>query len=545
MKQLLLIPLLALTLTIPAQASALPSPSTEVQANPKKPVKKTATKKLTAAQVTARLALARQLYSDGKYSAALKQLAPVLKSYPEHSEALYLKEYCDERIDELRAEAQRAYDAAEAEGTISAMQVFIDSYPRSQLCEKAKLKQQEYKRKEAERQTWLSYKNQGTKQAFINYLKSSSSPAYAAEARAALRDIETDEAYQALGDTASISALEAFAAAHTGTKYDTPIKQRIALLKARSAAQEGKLDEAYNLYTAYIDSIDSDGDTLMVLSSTDKAFFGKAKQYHAYQEVMQDGTAADLLAFNNTYGTDGPYYKQVADRYARLAITSASPSDFDAIRACASQPETQAYVEDVIAQKQEQLRLEEIERKRLARQDWWKGRFTGGWHAVTLDFMGDYYAISTGIRLRFGRYNDAVNFIFGVDYMHTMGEEGGFFSMENDFSDISTVCGQVVIPYGIRFNMGARSSRSKFFIGILGESGFKVVDGADMDKSFLRSKTFAVMPEIGFCRRHFEFSVYYKKYLKGHTIYTDAIDYIANSYKEANDRAGVSITWYF
>ena len=41
----------------------------------------------------------------------------------------------------------------------------------------------------------------------------------------------------------------------------------------------------------------------------------------------------------------------------------------------------------------------------------------------------------------------------------------------------------------------------------------------EADKANHRKSTFAIMPEIGWSGRHFDFSIYYKYYLKGNTLY--------------------------
>lgn len=550
----LFISILFLPLTNVAPTNATSVTICDVQGNPKK----NANAKLAKAKVD----LAKKLYEQGNYSKAYGYVKQALKLSPNNSEALQLKEQCEYELERIKQRATSEYNEAVASESAEALQQFINTYPTSNLAKQAQNRLQELK-------IWQQCKAQNTKEAYNAYLNQSQLKAYADDARQAINCIEEEERrvahvqeakakYAVVSQSNSLEQAEQFAKDYADTEYAEKMKPYISLLKARKAFGQNNLSAAYTLYAQTVENMPE------ALTVTDKQQYFKAKEYSVYQDLKGSDDTDKLQQFLKTYGIQSPYYDSVSDRVALLKVNKLSAytytsSDLSEVRSYVQTESTRQQVQSVITRLETERSAYEKQQRTLARKRWWKNRVTLGWKIIGMDYMDEHFALTTGLRLRGGRYTDLVNFLVSCDFNYTMVSDpnySGYSSNENDrFEGLACY---VEPAFGLRFNMGKRSKSARFFVGVHAVKGYKISDVKEADKANHRKSTFAIMPEIGWSGRHFDFSIYYKYYLKGNTLYKSSNT--LNTYyfggKEisipetvnenyGNNRVGLSVTWFF
>lgn len=171
---------------------------------------------------------------------------------------------------------------------------------------------------------------------------------------------------------------------------------------------------------------------------------------------------------------------------------------------------------------------------------WYKGRFSFGWNIFDVSIFENTASIGTGLRFRIGKYSDVLNLITGVDYsynaFHTDFEESYIGDIK--FEGLSH---QITIPFGLNINLFKTSKHSKFYIGCLAEYGIRVSE-CETARGLSSKNSFAVIPRIGFASKHWDWGLYYKKYLEEQNILNDTFV----KYSECDtERIGLSLTAYF
>lgn len=523
-----------------------------VQGNPKK----TANTKLAKAKYE----LAKKLYELGNYQKAYVCVKQALKLSPNYAEALQLKAQCEDELERIRQNAIQQYNDAVASENAEALQQFINTYPSSNLAKQASNRLQELK-------IWQQCKAQDTKQAYTAYLNQSQLKAYADEARRAIARIEEEERllarraeakirYEEVCKSNSQEEVEKFATDYHDTEYAEKVQPYICLLKARKAFAQNDLASAYTLYGQ---AEKATGESFTIV---DKTQYAQAKEYSEYQELKGSENVERLQYFLGTYGKSSPYYAKVSDRIAMLRVNQLDAytftnSDLSEVRSYIQSESTRQNVESVISSLQSQRSAYERQQRTLARKRWWKDRVTLGWKVFGMDYMDEHFAMTTGLRLRCGRFTDFVNFLVTCDLNYTMVYDPNFSGYSSNRTNrFEGLAGYVEPAFGLRFNLGKRYN-ARFFMGAHAVRGFKFIDAKKLEKENHRKNTLAVMPEIGWSGRRFDFSIYYKYYLKGHTIYkqsapsnatiegkeTTATETIDENY--GNNRIGLSATWFF
>lgn len=516
-----------------------------LQTSPQKPIK---------TNVKAKLVMARKLLSDGEYAKANTVITQILRIDSGNAEALRMKEVCGKKLEKLREKAQADYDSALKAGTTAALQDFINLYPGSRLAADARKRLTDFT-------LWTKYKQQGTKAAYNNYLKESQVQVFSKEALQAISEIEQQEKLETLQLEAarqwngvkvskSIADIEHFITQYAETSYADSARTIKTLLIGNKAFGEGDLQKAYEFYSSLANK------DYAIFDDEAKRRFDKAKEYHDYEMcIAPAATLGQMRQFLDSHSSESNYYKAVSNvyavRYAKsLNYLNTSDTQFAYLRSLAYSAKAKQEVETIIQDLKEKKKdydksVEEFNKRQraAARRYWWKQRVSAGWHVLSIDYMKHYLSLGTGLRLRFGKYTDAFNLLINLDYTYT-----AYVSSEGEYDDTEseTIAGQVTPSLGMRFNMGSRGKAGRFFVGCFGEYGARVVEG-EIAKSLVSHNTFAVMPEMGFSGKRFDFSIYYKRYIKGHSLYKD-FSYMGSVFyntSEGNDRIGMSVTWFF
>ena len=170
----------------------------------------------------------------------------------------------------------------------------------------------------------------------------------------------------------------------------------------------------------------------------------------------------------------------------------------------------------------------------IDKNDWWKDRIRLGWNILGYEMNSDILAIKTGLKLRFGKHSDAFNLILGCDYTYHAvyaSAYGDSWWSVSDF-DYYTILHQLSFNATIRFNL-FKVGVSKFYIGNEFETGIKLADG----KYSVENKNWpiATAPQIGFNCKHFDFGLYYKKFIDNYNLFHSFEDY----------KIGGFAVWYF
>lgn len=472
------------------------------------------------AMIQQKLKKAQECLDNGQFASAQALLNGVLKLNPDNVRAKSLLAYCNEEVQKQKKKEQQAYDDACRVGTALALQSFISKYPKSDNVNKANIRLKDY-------ELWNNAKNKNTIDAYNKYLSESSLKAYKEEASTAIKKLEEDKAWTVCKDSNSETLLSDFILKYPSSCHINEAQYLLNIIRGEENYAKRFFYTAYS----YLDKANN----YRTLTGVTGQHYREIKQKHELNKMIASSDVSEVVGYYKSLPSNSPHRKEIANRIAILKASQLSffSDDCDIQEAlsyatdAATRNIVQNYIDKAAASRRRYKRIRRAE----ARKEWWRDRFNIGWNICHLDCSSDFdtlYDVGTGLKVRLGRWNDAVNFIFGAEYNYC-----ALFYDEADYTE-NLHANMVEIPVGIRFNLFEIYENIKLYVGCEANCGFKL----SSSESLLAKRNFSIVPQIGIISKHWDLGLYYKTYLKSMPLFANY-----PSYK--SQKIGCFLTYYF
>ena len=437
-----------------------------------------------------------------------------------NTHAQTLLEYQKQRQEEVakqkrlnQEKEKKAFEEACANG-ITALNRFILEHPRSMYLSEAQKRIEDYTE-------WDKAQKQNTKEAYQSYLRESKQLSYQAEAQKAIRVLEAEEAWKLCKDSEAWSDIEKFINAHPDFPKMEEAKYRLNLLKGMRAFELKSYTTAYSYLIK--------ANAFQPLTDLAAEYLQELNGLQLFEENSQSSDISKVTHYLKSLDPNSPFYAPTSNHLAILkgnALNGYSSDD--------SMEEALSYAKDAETREEVKAKIKTAKAyranyKRQKRNNWWKHRLMVGWNVVHWDYMSDIMTAGTGLRFRFGRWDDSFNFICGAEYVY-------LWSTDSD-SENSTIGQRISVPVILRLNLYEIGDDTGLYIGCGGDFGFKLKDG-DYSTWYLlqmNKNSIAVEPQLGLSGVHWDLGVYYKRYLNDYMISPIA----------GNQTIGCFLTWYF
>ena len=475
-----------------------------------------------SAMVQQKLKKAQACINSGQFATAQTLLRGVLKLSPNNSRAKAMLASCEEGVRNQNRKELQAYEDACSEGTPFALQSFISKYPKSEKVSDVKNRLQDYK-------LWNAASSRNTIDAYYDYLSESSMKAYRSEAYVAIDKLKEDNDWNTCKNGSNESLLSKFIANHPNSCHVKEAQYFLNVIRGEENYAKQYYYSAYEyLYKA---------NSYRTLTGAPARHFQEMKQENEFKEAMASSDISLLSNYLYSLPTYSPYRTKVSNRLAILKASQlgsySSESGMNEALAYAQDEETRSLVKNYIKRAKELHAYYEKSKRAAARRFWWRNRFTIGWNICHLDYLDDFMGLGTGIRTKFGRWDDVVNFTLGAEYAYIM-----YFNDDvDDDETYASVAHQIEVPIGFRLNLFEIWENTKFYIGCEGSFGFNLAEG-DKFRGVLSKNNFSIAPQIGFASRRWDMGFYYKKYVNGMPLFK-------NFPCEKSQRIGYFLTYYF
>ena len=472
------------------------------------------------AMVQQKLKKAQACINSGQFTTAQTLLRGVLKLSPGNSRAKAMLASCEEGLKSQKRKELQAYEDACRVGTPFALQSFISKYPKSEKVADVKKRLQDYK-------IWNAASKRNTIDAYYDYLSESSLKAYRNEAYAAISKLKEYEDWYACKDGNNESLLSKFIANYPNSYHVSEAQYFLNIIRG-----EEYYAKQYNL-SAY--EYLCKANSYRTLTGAPARHFQEMKQEYEFKNVMASFDISTLSSYLQALPTYSPYRIRVSNRIAVLKVSQlgaySSEYSMNEALAYAQDEETRSLVRSYIKTAKKLHASYEKSRRAGARKFWWRNRFTVGWNIFHLDYLENFMGIGTGVKMRFGRWDDVINFTLGAEYNYILYFDG------DSWDSRVTVAQQLEIPVGCRFNLFEIWNDTKFYVGCDGSFGFNLVAGDDF-KNILSKNNFSIIPQIGVVSRNWDFGIYYKKYINGMPLLQELPS-------KMNQRVGCFLSYYF
>ena len=481
-------------------------------------------------QVQANIRQAKYLMEQrGDYVAALKLLKKALQLSPNNAEAKKLQGICNSKIEEqLRAEKE-AYNNACKVGTKDALQSFINKYPNSTYRKDAENRIADY-------ELWTSALHSNTKTAYQSYLTTSKYLSFKDEANEKIKAIEAEEEWNNIKNSKTASDFESYLEKFPNSPHVTEAKwNRLVLLGEEFYSMSSK-----DLAFSYL----NEANDIKTLTGSPWSHFNSLKQEREYKDILNSNDVGRVRSFLNGLSTSSEYYNPVSNHLALLLARylgrTSSDYSMDEALSYAKDASTKSAVNSYIHSAKQARSQYNRQMNAYAHKRWWRENFSWGIDAdygtnISSESGSDMY-YSAGLVARFGSYKHTFNMTVGVKYR--------WFRVmpPTDFDDDvewELYGGAIAIPINLRFNIGWVSTRSRVFLGIVGEYGAKTFEKAD---GWFENSYVSVFPKFGITSPHFDMSVYWKTYIGGPFIKGARDEY--DEYK-SNSLIGLQMAVFF
>ena len=468
------------------------------------------------------LADAQKYISKEDYLAAQKTLNSLLKIDPNNVKAKELLEECESGIKKQNEKIYQTYQDACKADTISALKDFISKYPNSEYVSDAKKRIEDYN-------LWQKAKEQNTISAYNDYLSQSSVLVYKNDAKAAITTVRSEIDWNNCKAGNDEDKLDSFIQTYPASKYVNQAKYYLNILKGERYYASGNYDLAYSHL--------NEADKFNSLTGTPAEYLKIIKEKREFESVINSSSISIVRNYLNSLSISSPYYEQTSNRLAVLLSFTLSTysSDYSMNEALsyAKDDATKATVKRAINKvKADRAYYDHIARV-AARKAWWKNRFMFGWNIFHIDYLENIMSVGSGLRFRFGRWNDPVNLLWGAEYSYIMYTDE-VTSSSWDSDAVLTVAHTIEVPVGLRFNLFKSGMYSKFYIGCNAAFGFTLLEGEDFN---VNKRNFSIEPQFGFASKNLDFGIYYKRYMEDNALF--------ESTDKRNQRVGCFLTCFF
>lgn len=407
-------------------------------------------------EIEANMRQARHLMEKGDYVAAKRKLERVLELDKDHAEAKALLSQCEQKIEAQRtAELKELNNAIEA-GTEQALRGFIERYPEGFFIEQAENYLQDF-------HLWDAAHGKGTKDAYLEYLSTSIVQGYKKEAELAIKTIDAEAAWEICKKNMTINKLEEFIEDYSETPFENEAKYELYLIKAENYFDNGPHATALEFY--------EDANKIHSLTGQYSKHYRELVTEQRYNQIRTSNSVYDLKDFLSRTSMDSPYYNPISNRLAIVLANNlnlfSTEEDFKEALKYAKDETTRVSVKQSIGIIKTRQRDQKSQKRLAERKQKWKVKTTVGWNILDMYLGKGVIELETGLRVKFGKSDQRINFIVGTDiqlfmvsykeehYENSYGSSYSYTSTETDFVT------KLAVPASVRYNFS-----KSFYLGI-------------------------------------------------------------------------------
>lgn len=442
-------------------------------------------------EIAANMRQARHLMEKGDYVAAKRKLVRVLELDKDHAEAKTLLAQCEQKIEAQKtAELKELNNALEA-GTEQALRGFIERYPEGFFIEQAENYLQDF-------HLWDAARRKGTKDAYIEYLSTSTVQGYKKEAELAIKTIDAEAAWEICKKNMTINKLEEFINDYTETPFENEARYELYLIKAESYYDNGPHATALKFY--------EDANKIHSLTGQHSKHYRELVTEQRYNQIRTSNSVYDLKDFLSRTSMDSPYYNPISNRLAIVLANNlnilSTEEDFKEALKYAKDNSTRILVKQAIDNvkiRQRDQRRQQRQQRHVASKNRWKGNITLGLNIFGCYLGSDVFEMESGFMVRFGQSDKRVNFLVGADlqlFMFSYTEYNAGYSYP-----INELKGKFAIPMSVRLNLGKGYNRHWY----LGLGAVVYPNLASTAKPCI-----AIEPQLGYSMGRCEFAIHLK-----------------------------------
>ena len=313
------------------------------------------------------------------------------------------------RVAEIeRKNEQDLYDYAAKVETAQAYEAYLKKYPNGRFAQEARGRLEDM-------ELWKKAKSANTIAAYRNYLSTSKNKSFAQLANDAITDLESKDAWNAIKQSSSKSAIENFIQKYPKSSCLPEANKRLNELTAVELYGQGDLQRAYDKFEA------AGGRYSIEYSNRSK--YDECLEYVEYKKLNSYTKENDLLAFLKKYPSSR-YYDQVSNM-----VAIAKAKNFSMYASSYTFDEAMSYAKDKTTKNTVQSYIDNTKKsysqyKRQQRHN--RVMANGGYVKFGLEIMDLAFAGTTsgegqstmyynmGLSVKFGNYKAPVQFEVGI-----------------------------------------------------------------------------------------------------------------------------------
>lgn len=243
------------------------------------------------AELAEKQKIEKEAYDAACIKGTMEALNTFVNNYPK-------SKYASEAKSKIRSLEQKiekdAYDSACKTSTLDAFRGFLKKYPQSQYAQDVQNRIKDF-------DLWSIAKKNNTIQAYNSYLENSQYKTFAAEAKAAIQDINAVSEWQNVKSTSSLAEVQAYINKYPNASSISDARKKEHELKGVQFYNSGNLASAYREFT--------DAGGKYAIAYANRAAYDKCQEYHDFSLLSSYSKESELTEFlkkypNSEYGNN-------------------------------------------------------------------------------------------------------------------------------------------------------------------------------------------------------------------------------------------------
>lgn len=443
------------------------------------------------AELAEKQKLEREAYESACNKGTIDALKLFLNNYPKSK---YVKEV-NTKIRSLELKKEKdAYSSACHIGTLDSFTNFLNKYPKSQYAKDIKNRIKDF-------DLWSIARKNNTIQAYNTYLQNSQLKTFESEAKAAIEDINAVAEWQDLKATNNLNEIEAYIRKYPNASSIPDARKKEHELKGVQFYNSG------NLSSAYREFIEAGGK--YALSSANRIAYDNCQEYHEFSLLSSYSKEDTLNNFLSKY-PNSQYKKQVSNWIAiskarELTMYSGDYSYKIALSYATDEVTRNEVKRYYKLRKREYSQYKKEQRRIKRRRD--GGIVNFGIDVTDLAFNTSAYSdydsdidyvmyYNLGLGIKFGNYKSPVQFEIGAKFGFV------FYTLWYDYEDEFNTSFHLPLFARLKVGLGGGYSSQWYIDGMGYYNAVK--------ESFLESD-YSISVGAGIAWRHWDWRMLYYK----------------------------------